>query len=31
MMDTMVPFELGYLPTEGESQSGVKPHSFDPY
>ena len=31
MMDTMVPFELGYLPTEGESQSGVKPDSFDPY
>jgi hypothetical protein len=30
-MATMVPFELSYLPTEGESQSEVHPYSFDPY
>jgi len=30
-LDTMVPFELSYLPTEGEFQSGAQPHSFDPY
>jgi hypothetical protein len=30
-LETMVPFELAHLPTEGESQSGVQPHSCDPY
>jgi hypothetical protein len=30
-LDTMVPFELSYLLTEGEFQSGAQPHSFDPY
>jgi hypothetical protein len=30
-MATMVPFELSFLPTEGESQSEVHPYSCEPY